>query len=160
MTGTFKESQCSWHSDVFVVWESGAWSLDPHKRFVWRSDAWRRKAAGRIASRSDLLVRVHLGEVEAGTSIEEDWGPWENEVWGSYGPSGVFVLLLPLSSSMIWIPCASLWTTHTWPGHLQSVPVDGKSYFCFLGILRVGVFSVYYFCLSWWSAQRVRSYNS
>lgn len=31
-----------------------------------------KKAAGRVASRSDLLGRVHLGEVQVGTLIEED----------------------------------------------------------------------------------------
>lgn len=83
----FKESHCYRHLDVFIVWESRAWSLDPHERFVWRSDAWRWKGADRVASRRDWLGRVPLGEVQVGTLIEEDWGPWEAEVWGLYGLS-------------------------------------------------------------------------
>lgn len=39
----------------------------------------------RVATRSDLLGRGHLGQVYAGTSIE-DRGPQDVEGWGLRGP--------------------------------------------------------------------------
>lgn len=139
--------------------QSRALSLDPPWK-IWMEVqcSEKKNRRQRVASRSDFLGGVHLGEIQVGASTEE-WGPWEVEGRDLYGSSGFFVLLLSLTSWMIWIPCAFLWTSYSWPRHVWCVPLEGKSYTSAMGVLIVGVCSVNYFCPYWLSTPRVSLYS-